>query len=123
MEGKRGRSHPDRMAERDLYSHPSMEMRLTALVVGRGKVDADSASIDLMSIHLVEGMVRGVGRVEGDKAKAAGASGVAVHDDLGVDDGALGVVKGSVQGLVRGAPGQVSNEQAASLVRRHGWFV
>jgi hypothetical protein len=81
-------------------------------LVPRGRhVDADLATVDIGTVHVLDSVGSGVRCVEGDEAETAAAPGLAIHNDLGVDDGAgSGAVEGLAQGLVGGGPGEVSDD-------------
>lgn len=93
---------------------------LDLIPVGRSLVDTNSATIDLSAIHQLESIAGCIAGVESHETEATGTSGVAVHDDFGVNDRARGaLVKGSVQRSISSAPGEISYKEAVSFVS-HG---
>lgn len=89
------------------------------LALGGGKVDPDGAAINLDSIHPLPRRHGALRRIKGDKAEATATPAVAIEDDLGIDDGTFGIVKGLTERLIGGAPGKVANEKAGTFFCGH----
>ena len=73
-----------------------------------GGANGELTPIAILAIERRDGGVAGFGGVHGDECEAAATAGIAIRDDLGPGNGAMGREKGS-QAIVRDGPGQIAD--------------
>lgn len=86
-----------------------------ATLAGSGQSNADAAAVQVLLVHLVDGVVGRLLGAEGDEAEATGAAALAVDHDDGVSD--LTKVGESLTKTVGvGGPGEVADVELGGHV-------
>jgi len=88
----------------------------SACRTGLGLANGQSAAAAILAVEGLDGLVRASFITHGDEAEAAAAAGVAVADDLGADNGAMGCEHAGELGIIDG-PGEIADVEFQGIPR------